>query len=479
MAILALKEVQAHTIHSGASMQGPLQAYVYRVPLRDLHLQPDGQPVDLLELVQQQEALQQQQQQQQGPGATAAAAAVDPLDSAEGLGSLQDFLATEGDGAAGGDRSAGGSSSSSSSSMGVDQAANLAVLMPQVALTAQQLQVQLLQLLQRHHYSIADLQQTLLQQIDMAEAYYNAHVQGTPLEQLLLQQHKAEGATAAAAETEAAAEESAEEGAAAAAASGRPAWLDFDQQRQVVQQLLGVLEPLLSSAGPVVEREAGQLLVALTRALQQHQDTQPAATAAAAGDSDGNNDAASSPAETEQQQPQSESAGALLALVQSADAATLAAAFNQLDVARRQQLLDAVPAEVAVKLNVSGTDLRAALTHNSSSSSSSGESAAAAGGDDSSSSSSSTPGGPGEWPLAVPPLVDVWGYEEVPRQQLADLQQHLPAVQELLAAVTQQQQQHADGSSSSSSSKLSAADISAVQQAVLVYANLLRDYDQV
>jgi hypothetical protein len=390
--------------------------------------------LDLADIMQQQDALQQQQQ-----GAAAAAAAAQPLEAAEGLGSLEDFLAAE-----------DGSSSKRSSMRGVsaaDQAADLAVLMPHVAVTAQQLQLQLLQLLQSHHYSIQELQHDLLQQIDVAEAYYQAHVQGTPLEQLLLSEAEAQQPAAAGA-----ADAAAQEGSEAAAAEAKPIYLDFDRQRQAVQQLVAKLEPLLAAAGPQHDRETGRLLVQLQQALQQQQqDTAAGAAEPVAASS--NTEAAG-----EQQQQQG-----LSGLVEAADPVILAAAFNELSVQQRQQLLDSVP-EARITLNVQGTDLRAALSSTSTSSSK----AAPA---DSSSSSQ------GEWPGQVPTLVDLWGFQEVPRRHLAALQEALPELQQLLQGVGALSSMA--GSSSSSSSKMSFDDIASVQQSVQVYSGLLLDYDEV
>jgi hypothetical protein len=452
-------------------MAGPLSHYVYNVPLQDLCLDEQGQPKDLLQLVTEQAAAQQQQlqQHQQQPGAAAAAAGVQTLESAEGLGSLEDFLAPD-----------GGSSSSQQTGAAAgdvsraDQAADLAVLMPHIAFTAQQLQLQLLQLLQTHHYSVAELQQRLLQQIGVAEAYYKTHIEGTPLQELLL----AAGSSSSTDTTQpaAAAADQQEEGEAAAdgaaAAAAVPSFLNFDLQRQAVQQLTGLLEPLLAAAGPQAEREAGRLLVALQAALQQQQ--QPGASPAAAAADAGSEGAADAAPAGDQQQQQG-----LSELISSAAPATLVSAFNSLSVEQRQQLLDAVPS-VRVTLNIQGTDLQAALSSSSSTDSSS------SGKDDSSAaSSSSSSSSPGEWPGQVPNLVDVWGFDEVSRQDLSALLEALPTLQELLGqqgvgALAQLSGAAAPASSSSSSSgKMGAEDIAAVQQAVQVYSGLLVHYDLV
>jgi hypothetical protein len=444
MAILALKEIQAHRLEQGLDMKGPLQPYTFKVPLQDFHVQPDGQPVDLAQLVAQQQQLQEAaaaSRSSQGSGDAADTAAAD------GLGSLDDFLAPDLSSSEAAAVAAPDALSSLSAAAG-GQAADLAVLMPQLALTAQQLQLELLQLLQQHHYSIDELQWRLLQQVDVAEAYYNAHVAGTPLEQQLLAGQHAPKKKAAAKEGEAA------EGAADPAVV-RPAWLDFDKQRQEVQQLLGVLAPLLQTAGPEQDREAGRLLAALKHALQEAAASPPAAAASEAE------------ADQQQQQQQPEAAAGVSALVKSS--AAFAAAFNQLELSRRQQLLDLVP-EARIALNVQGKDLRAAL------SSSSNQQA-----EDASASPAAAAAVPGLWPGQVPAVVDVWGYEEVPKQQLAALQKQVAPLQQVL---DQLQAACADlDNSSSSSSKsaagVAAADMQALQQATQVYSGLVWEYDRV
>jgi hypothetical protein len=423
-------------------MPGPLQHYVYKVPLEDFMLGTNGQPKDLLQLVQEQEAMQQQQQQQ-GP-----AAAVQTLESTEGLGSLEDFLAPDGQ------QQAAAAAADSSISRS-DQQADLAVLMPQLALTAQQLQVQLLQLLQSNHYSIPELQRRLMQQIDVAEAYYKAHIQGTPLEQLLLASRDAQQqpAAAAAKPQDADAEgdqDAADGGNGGGAAAAQPGFINYDLQRQAVQQLLGTLEPLLAAAGPQEERESRRLFVSLQRALEQHTGSPSAADAADTAEAAGG----------EEQQ-------GLAELVAAADPATLVAAFNHLNIEQRQQLVDAVP-DARITLNIQGTDLRAVLSASSSSSSI----------NDASAASSSSSSRPAEWPGQVPTLVDVWGHQEVSRQQLAAVQQALPDLQGLLEGVDRLSTL-TGAISSSSSSRMSAEDISAVQQAVNIYAGLLLHYDAV
>jgi hypothetical protein len=406
---------------------------------------------------------QQQQLQEAAAASSSSQASGDASASAaaDGLGSLDDFLApdigsSEPAAAAAAAASQPDALSSLSAAAG-GQAADLAVLMPQLALTAQQLQLELLQLLQQHHYSIDELQRRLLQQIDVAEAYYNAHVAGTPLEQQLLAgQHKVK--KAAAKKGDEAAESAAD------AAVVRPAWLDFGKQRQEVQQLLGVLAPLLQTAGPEQDREAGRLLVALKHALQEAAAAATAAPAAATGEAGAEG----------QQQPEaagSDAAAGLCALVKSLDAAAFAAVFNQLDLSRRQQLLELVP-EARITLNVQGTDLRAALSTSSSSSSEQANDAA--------NPPVAAAAAPGLWPGQVPPVVDVWGYEEVPKQQLAALQKQVAPLQQLL---DQLQAAAASLGSSSSSSKsaagVAAADMQALQQATQVYTGLVWEYDRV
>jgi hypothetical protein len=429
MAVLALKELQAHTIQSGASMAGALQPYVLTVPMQDFHLQEDGQPLDLQQLVAQQDSLQQQRQQQEG---SAQRGAADPAAAADGLGSLEDFIASDGSEAAAATPAAG------------DSQADLASLMPQVALTAQQLQLQLLQLLERHHFSTQELQRRLLQQVDVAEAYYNAHIAGTPLEQLLLQQHSEAAAGDADGEGEAARDAAAAAAAAAAAGDAaavqRPAWLDFAQQRRAIEQQLAALQPLLATAGDKHAREAGQLLVQLDMALEQQQD--------------------------------------VAGLVAAADAATLARAFNLLEVSKRQALLDSAP-EARAKLNLVGTDLRAAVDTSSSSRTRLSDLDVDSSAEDSSSSSGLAFSARTPWPWEVPGLVDVWGHEEIPRQQLADLQAQLPELTALMAGLQAATGLAAGSSSSDSGGSLGGASIDAVEQAVQLYCGLLHEYDKV
>jgi hypothetical protein len=446
MAILTLKEMQAHRLEQGLDMKGPLQPYTFKVPLQDFHVQPDGQPVDLAQLVAQQQQLQEAaaaNRSSQGSGDAAATAA------ANGLGSLDDFLAPDVSSSEAAAAAAAAPAPapqpdalSSLSAAAGGQAADLAVLMPQLALTAQQLQLELLQLLQQHHYSIDELQRRLLQQIDVAEAYYNAHVAGTPLEQQLLAgQHAPK--KAAAKEGDEVAEN---------AAIVRPGWLDFDKQRQEVQQLLGVLAPLLQTAGADQDREAGRLLATLKHALQE---AAAAPTAAVASE-----------ASAEEQEQQPEAAAGISALVKSSDAAAFAAAFNQLDLSRREQLLELVP-EARIALNVQGTDLRAALS-SSSSSEQAGDAA-----------TSPAAAAPGLWPGQVPPVVDVWGYEEVPKQQLAALQKQVAPLQQLLDQAQAACTDLGSSSSSKSAAGVAAADMQALQQATQVYSGLVWEYDKV
>jgi hypothetical protein len=454
MAILALKEMQAHRLEQGQDMKGPLQPYTFKVPLQDFHVQPDGQPVDLAQLL-----AQQQQLQAAAAASSSSSSSMDTSTSAaaaDGLGSLEDFLAPDG-GSSGAAAAMQPDALSSLSAAAGGQAADLAVLMPQLALTAQQLQLELLQLLQQHHYSIDELQRRLLQQVDVAEAYYNAHIAGTPLEQQLLASFIAPKKAAAAKEGSEEADD------AAAAAVARPAWLDFDKQRQEVQQLLGVLAPLLQAAGHEQDRETGRLLAALKHAL--HEATAaPAPAAAAEGEAS---------AEQQQQLPEAGSGAAagIAALVKSAEAATFAAAFNQLDVSRRQQLLDIMP-EARILLNVQGTDLRAALASSSSSSE-------AADGAATSLAAAAAAPAPALWPGQVPPVVDVWNYEEVPKQQLAALQKQVGPLQQLLGQLQAACAGLGGSSSSSSAEALEASDMQALQRAAQVYSGLVWEYDKV
>lgn len=90
-------------------------------------------------------------------------------------------------------------------------------------------------------------------------------------------------------------------------------------------------------------------------------------------------------------------------------------------------------------------------------------------------------GGYEEWPGQVPTLVDVWGFQEVPRKQLSALQAALPGVQQVLDSLQQLSVDDSDDgvSSSASSSRLAGEDVAAVQQSVQVYCGLLRQYDEV
>jgi hypothetical protein len=232
MAILALKEMEAHQIDQGHSLTGHVQSYSFKIPLDDFHLRPDGEPVDLAELVQQQ---QSQQQQQHRDVTVAAAAAVDSEDVLPGLGSLEDFLATDAPAEVVGHAASTADDSTLSSllpSAGHELHQDLAVLMPQVATASQQLQLQLLQLLQQHHHSTDELQQRLLQQVDVAEAYYNNKIAGTELEGKLRTMMSGPAAAAVEVDSRETVADALVEGDAApeaegASAAARHAWLDF------------------------------------------------------------------------------------------------------------------------------------------------------------------------------------------------------------------------------------------------------------
>lgn len=438
MAILALKEIQAHRINQGLDMQGPMSPYSFRIPLQDFHIQPDGEPVDLAQLV----AQQQQQQHQQSAATTAGPMFTDSTDSRgnDPLGSLDEFLAVDSRSSTADtpEQQVPNALTSLAAAAG-GQAADLASLMPRLAVTTQQLELQLLQLLQQHHYSTDELQQHLMQQIDQAEAYYNAHIAGTPLEQLLAPPSK-KSKKPAVEEADAAVE-----GEVAAAASGaKPLWLDFERQRQQVQGLVQALSPVLQFAGEAREREVCRLLAQLNRALQQ---------AAAAG----SNDTAAT--------------ASLAALIKSAEqSGLLARAFNQLDTVKRQQLLELSP-EVKISLNVQGADLKQAAQQ--------GGTESALGDDSSSSSSSAAAAGDfkpaGSWPGSVPAVVDVWNYEEVPQKHMAALQQQLAPMQQLLNTIANA----VASTSGRSKGRLGQNELLAVQQATHVYSGLVYEYDQV
>jgi hypothetical protein len=278
----------------------------------------------------------------------------------------------------------------------------------QVALTAQRLQAQLLQLLQRHDYDAQQLQQQLEASLAAAEAFYNQHIAGTPLEQLLLDASSvltntsspASSSSTNSSDEPSSSEQQEGEGEAAAAAeedsaARKPLWLDFRAQRQLQQQLIERLQPLLRLASAGAEQQAAQLSSQLQRLLKQV-GTDPSSTTTSSSSSkagDGSNSeaasdtaaaadaatgdgtpgdtptptATSSDADTPDSSTDSSSAGAtqdgsaLEALRAAAASAgspeVLVGALRRLEVGQRRRLLELLP-ELRVALSSQGADLR-------------------------------------------------------------------------------------------------------------------------
>lgn len=162
--------------------------------------------------------------------------------------------------------SSGSSSRSSSSSSGydaerltaLDASGDLTVILPQTALTAQRLQLQMLQLLQRFDYSADSLKQHLLAELDKAKAYYSLHIAGTPLEQHLLAQNPSSSSSSSNSSSSNSHSSSssrerdnavvdAEEGGGDSNNESKPLWLDFDKQQQQIEALVEALRPLMES----------------------------------------------------------------------------------------------------------------------------------------------------------------------------------------------------------------------------------------
>ena len=267
---------------------------------------------------------------------------------------------------------------SSSSSAAAAAAADLAIVMPQVTLTAQRLQAQLLQLLQRHDYSVGELLQLLLQGVDQAEAFYQQQIAGTELERRLLlarsddsSSSSSAAAAAAAAGDGAAAEVEAGEGEGVAGVTKeKPFWLDFDRQREAYRQLVETLEPLFdltvtgaTQAGAQLAAKVRRQLDAITAsAAKSSSSSSIEAPAAAVEAAEGAGEGAEAAGEQQEGGGAGGAAGeggvdALRGLLDGVEASVKVSAFNQLDLTRRRQLLEVLP-EIRIDLNVKGTDIR-------------------------------------------------------------------------------------------------------------------------
>jgi hypothetical protein len=316
--------------------------------------------------------------------------------------------------------------------LGADPAADLRLVAPAQAATAQRLHSALLSMLQQHGYSADRLLVSLLEQVDAAEAHFDARVRGTPVERALelgwraaeaereaarleaeaaLEARRAEadpwGLAAAGGESGAAEDSAGEqkpkegEGGEAEASGSSDAALptpflfDFEGQRTALRAAVDALRPLLSNAGPRAEREAAVLAAELSALL-----------GAASEGSDANADA-----------------DAPLRVAAAAAAPdVLARAFNAMPRDQRQALLDRAPSACAA-LDLRAADLTAVVSPYSSNgaaaaagagaASTPGYTALASSDDDGAGASSSSSYALGRWPGQVRPLVDVWGYEEV------------------------------------------------------------------
>lgn len=295
------------------------------------------------------------------PLAQAASAA-----ASQGLGSLAEFLAPD----EGPELAAGSSSSSADAATAADAHwQDLGCLMPELAVTAQQLQLQLLQLLQQHDYSCDALQEQLLAELAKAESYYAAHVAGTPLDTWLAVKAAGSSSSSSAGggdeEAGAAAGEASEGSEAAAAADAQPAAaLDFGVLRGHIEALVAGMRPLLDVGGVAAERQAAQLAARLRQLLLELEPLARAG-AGASNAADGGDEAAgasnaaasssgSAAAADAEAQPLLEQ---LRAACAGAPAEALVRAFNQLEFPQRRLLLQLAPAARA-QLNVRGVDLR-------------------------------------------------------------------------------------------------------------------------
>jgi hypothetical protein len=240
----------------------------------------------------------------------------------------------------------------------------------------------LLQLLQRHDYSPEELLQQLLQGIDQAEAFYQQQIAGTELEQRLLGGGDDSSPSSSSSSSSSAAAAAAGDGPAAEGGTGegleagegvkeKPFWLDFQRQRQAYQQLVKDLEPLFALAVTGPGQAGAQLVAKIRRQLDAIQTSSsssskeaPAAVAAAEGEGQESEQQGGTAAAEAAGAPAADGSAqdgggleALRSILEGVDVSVRVAAFNQLDITRRRQLLEVLP-EIRIDLNVKGTDLR-------------------------------------------------------------------------------------------------------------------------
>jgi hypothetical protein len=183
-------------------------------------------------------------------------------------------------------------------------------------------------------------------------------------------------------------------------------------------------------------------------------------------------------------------AARLAALVESAPPGVLAASFALLGVAARRGLLKAVPGARAV-LNQLGVDLRVAMEDVPYSPAQAalgairgagfaGDAAAAGAGVAPRAGSQQLP----QWPGAAPELVDVFGYEELPRAALDALLAALRPLEaagadlaRLLAAAAGEAQPGAGEAGAMGG--VSSDDVAALREAAETYSTLIWAYDKV
>ncbi len=513
LAILALKEVEAHAIEGGGLMRGPFRPFAFTVDMADVRTDALGEPLDLGDVVhaepaaaaavKQQQRRQQergrQQQQQKGKGKGGGAAAADDL-----LGSLSDFVEPGAGGGRkeGGQRQRGGGGAAGGAAgepldalsqllLASDgREHDLALVMPRLAATAQRVHLHLLRLLRRCSYSPDELRRQLLARLDAAEAVWAEQVAGTPLEAALIaaareleaqqqqqqQQQGEEGQQAGApdapeqpaeGEEAPAAAEGGEEGAGGSGSSGSasssmPRCLDFGWQRQQIDALVAALTPLMDRAGSEQERETARLGLQLQTHLQ----------------SLGSSGAQHPPEDASSSSSSSSSEEALRALVAAAQPVLLVAAFNQLDLDGRRRLLDAAP-DARVILNVRGVDLKGALDAAAPAYSPARAAVSAIGANAAGASAlRQLP----EWPGAVPPLVDAFGFEDIPRKLLSRVVAALQPLEEaardldrLLATAAGEPA----AATAAATAGPSSADVTALVDAAACYSTLIWAYDKV
>eukprot|EP00877_Chromochloris_zofingiensis_P009545 jgi/Chrzof1/4844/Cz15g01100.t1 len=467
LAILMHKELEAQAVASGKLLPGPLRPYAATVDLADVQLDAaTGMPLDLKAVAQavaKEQAAAAKAGRRRGKQKSADMVVPTPVSA---LGSLEDFMQQEEEPEAqqqqgpSSSSSSGSSSRSSSSSSGydaerltaLDASGDLTVILPQTALTAQRLQLQMLQLLQRFDYSADSLKQHLLAELDKAKAYYSLHIAGTPLEQHLLAQNPSSSSSSSNSSSSNSHSSSssrerdnavvdAEEGGGDSNNESKPLWLDFDKQQQQIEALVEALRPLMESdalqqysAVLVAAAQLKQLMsqvpvdallsAAATRPLADSSPAQPTDTATTTATTSQTAESLDQEQQQQQQQPnasasQNDELRALAAFVESTDDTVLAQAFNQLELSQRSRLLELLPS-VRVALNVTGVDLRAA-TSDAQYSGAAVQPYAAAG----SSQGLVIP----TWPGQMPPLVDVFGYQEVPGKLLDSIVNALPGME--------------------------------------------------